>query len=124
MTREITHYQQFEAALQTIEPNFPPGILQGNEKYSNWHYNMSKGDKYDGPWKEGESTQLKEKWQVCDDAVKQSNDTDGLLDLQPKGTNRTDKSIKDLDKKLSEERSSKVREANPEENQQWTEFDA
>jgi len=122
MTREITHYQQFEAALETIQPNFPPGILQGNQKYSNTHYNMSKGEKYDGPWKEGKSTQLKEEWQVCDDAAKQSSETDGLLDLQPKGTNRTDKSIQDLDKKLSEERSTKVKKANPEKDQQWTRF--
>ena len=28
MTREITHFQQFEAALSTIQPNFPPGTLQ------------------------------------------------------------------------------------------------
>ena len=26
MTREVTHFQQFEAALETIQPNFPPGI--------------------------------------------------------------------------------------------------
>lgn len=122
MTREITHFQQFEAALNTIEPNFPPGILQGNQKYSNRHYNMSKGDKYDGPWKEGKSTQLHETWQVTDDALKQANDTNGLLDLQPEGTDRTDDSIKALDKKLSKERSTKVKKANPETDQQWSEF--
>lgn len=122
MTREITHYQQFEAALLTIEPNFPPGILQGNQKYSNWHYNMSKGDKYDGPWKEGKSTQLKEEWQVCENASEQANETNGLLDLEPQGTSRTDKSIADLDKKLSRERSKKVKDANPETDQQWSEF--
>lgn len=122
MTREITHYQQFEAALGKIQPNFPPGILQGNEKYSNWHYNMSKGDKYEGPWKEGESTQLKEEWQVCDDAVKQADETDGLLNLEPRGTKRTDKSIMQTDKKLSKERSEKVNNANPTEDQQWTKF--
>jgi len=122
MTREITHYQQFEAALLTIEPNFPPGILQGNQKYSNTHYNMSKKDKYDGPWKEGKSTQLKEEWQVCDDAVKQADETNGLLDLEPKGTDRTDEYIQELDKKLSKERSTKVKKANPEKDQQWTQF--
>lgn len=29
MTREIAHFQQFTAALDSIEPNFPPGILRG-----------------------------------------------------------------------------------------------
>jgi len=28
MTREITHFQQFTAGLNNIEPNFPPGQLQ------------------------------------------------------------------------------------------------
>ncbi len=28
MTREVTHFQQFEAALETIQPNFPPGVFQ------------------------------------------------------------------------------------------------
>lgn len=122
MTREITHYQQFEAALSTIEPNFPPGILQGNQRYSNRHYEMSKGNKYDGPWKEGKSTQLHEEWQITEDALQQSCETDGLLDLQPQGTQRTDKSIQELDKKLSKERSAKVKETNPEKDQQWTYF--
>ncbi|MGY3212522.1 Mn-containing catalase [Mucilaginibacter sp. HD30] len=27
MTREVAHYQQFEAALNSIQPNFPPGVL-------------------------------------------------------------------------------------------------
>jgi len=122
MTREITHYQQFEAALNTIEPNFPPGILQGNQRYSNRHYNMSKRDKYDGPWKEGKSTQLKEEWQVCDDASQQADETNGLLDIKAEGTPRTNESIAQLDHKLSKERSEKVKKANPEKDQQWTEF--
>ena len=29
MTREISHFQMFQAALADIEPNFPPGVLQG-----------------------------------------------------------------------------------------------
>lgn len=27
MTREVAHYQMFQAALDKIEPNFPSGIL-------------------------------------------------------------------------------------------------
>ena len=30
MAREIAHFQQFEAALGTIAPNFPPGVRQGD----------------------------------------------------------------------------------------------
>lgn len=32
MTREIAHQKMFEAALASIEENFPPGTLYGNEK--------------------------------------------------------------------------------------------
>lgn len=60
MTREVTHYQQFEAALETIQPNFPPGVFQTSPKYSNLYFDLSKGDDARGPWNEGESTQLKE----------------------------------------------------------------
>lgn len=42
MTREITHFQQFEAALSTIQPNFPPGTLQTSPKYSNLYFNLSR----------------------------------------------------------------------------------
>lgn len=38
MTREIAHYQMFEAALATIRPNSPPGILQGDPRYSNTYF--------------------------------------------------------------------------------------
>jgi len=40
MTREIVHFQQFEAVLSTLEPNFPPGVLQGDPKYSNLYFNF------------------------------------------------------------------------------------
>lgn len=48
MAREVTHYQQFEAALETIQPNFPPAILQTSPKYSNLYFNMSKGNEARG----------------------------------------------------------------------------
>ena len=45
MTREVTHFQQFEAALETIQPNFPPGVFQTSPRYSNLYFNDSKGRK-------------------------------------------------------------------------------
>lgn len=122
MTREVTHFQQFEAALNTIEPNFPPGILQTDPKYSNLYYNMSKGDDARGPWNEGESTQLKETWQYIDDVQEQVVETNGLLDVEPTGTERTEKSVRDLQKKLAKERSKEIKEANPEKDQSWSEY--
>src|ERR1700750_199181 len=78
MPREVAHYQMFEAALATIQPNFPPGVLQSDPRYSNVYFNMSTPGDYIGPWNDGESTQLKEKWQVVDDAIKHVYDTKGL----------------------------------------------
>src|ERR1700759_797498 len=49
MTREVAHFQMFEAALATIQPNFPPGILQSDPRYSNLYFNMSSGNDYTGP---------------------------------------------------------------------------
>ena len=63
MTREVTHYQQFEAALETIQPNFPPAVFQTSPKYSNLYFNMSQGEDARGPWNQGKSTRLHEEWQ-------------------------------------------------------------
>ncbi len=41
MTREIAHQKMFEAALDAIEPNFPPGNLPGTEKYAHAYMNDS-----------------------------------------------------------------------------------
>ena len=88
MTREVTHFQQFEAALETIQPNFPPGVFQTSPKYSNLYFNLSKGKDARGPWNEGESTRLKEEWQYIDDSLQEVRSTNGLVDRKPKGTHR------------------------------------
>jgi len=123
MTREVTHFQQFEAALNTIEPNFPPGILQSNPKYSNLYFNMSKGNDAKGPWNEGKSTQLKEEWQYIDNPQELVEKSKGLTNIEPKGTDRTEQSVMEKDRQLSKERSKEVKSANPEKNQKWTDFD-
>lgn len=44
MTREVAHQQQFEKALYSIQPNFPPGKLKGMPEFSNVYFNMSSGE--------------------------------------------------------------------------------
>src|SRR3954452_4076349 len=51
MTREIAHQQQFEKALYSMQPNFPPGKLTGVPEFTNVYFNMSVGDgDTRGPW--------------------------------------------------------------------------
>ena len=119
MTREVAHYQMFEAALESIQPNFPPGILQSDPKYSNLYFNMSSGNDFKGRWNEGESTQLGETWQFIDDPIKHVLDTNGLLKQEAEGTPRTEKEVEKLNKKLSKQRSEEINAAAPPGEQQW-----
>lgn len=51
MTREIAHQQSFEKALYSMQPNFPPGKLPGDPRYTNAYFNMSQGEgDARGPW--------------------------------------------------------------------------
>lgn len=116
MTREVAHFQMFQAALDSIQPNFPPGILQSDPKYSNKYFNMSKGEDFKGAWNEGKSPELGEEWQFIDNPLEHVQDTDGLLNEKAMGTHRTEKSIQLENKSLSEERKSEVDEATLPEN--------
>ena len=67
MTREIAHQKSFEKALYSIEPNFPPGKLQGDPRFTNVYFNMSQGDgEQRGSWNEGD------KWQYVSDRDQQA----------------------------------------------------
>lgn len=120
MTREVAHYQMFEAALSTIQPNFPPGVLQSDPRYSNRYYNMSSGAEFRGPWNEGASTQMGEAWQYTEDPLSEVSNTNGLLDLEPEGTERTLESMKQADEALSKVRSKEVKSAVPKDEMQWS----
>lgn len=122
MTREIAHYQMFEAALATIQPNFPPGVLQGDPRYSNLYYNMSSGMEATGPWNQGTSTQLGETWQYIEDPLQQVLDSNGLTELTPTGTDRTEKTVKELNQQLGKQRSEEIKSATDEIDMQWSSY--
>jgi len=122
MTREITHFQQFEAALATIEPNFPPGVLQGDPRYGNLHFNMSKGDDAQGPWNTGQTTRTNETWQNIDNVQEFVTSSDGLKNLQPEGTPITMQEADKKSKQLAKERSKEINSATPPKNIQWSEY--
>ena len=56
MTREIAHQQSFEKALYSMTPNFPPGKLPGDPRFTNVYFNMSPGEPDSrGPWNSDEN---------------------------------------------------------------------
>lgn len=122
MTREVAHFQQFQAALDSIQPNFPPGIFQTDPRYSNLYYDMSKGEEARGPWNEGESTELKETWQYIQHVQQQVEETDGLLNLEPQGTTRTEEEVKEMDVQLGKARSEAILAATPKKDMQWSKY--
>ena len=112
MTREVAHFQMFQAALDSIQPNFPPGILQSDPKFSNKYFNMSKGEDFKGGWNEGKSPLMQEEWQIIEDPIQHIRDTNGLLNEEAVGTKRTDKTVQQDNKKLSKERKTLIDKSN------------
>jgi len=58
LSREVAHFQMFQAALDSIQPNFLPVILQSDPKFSIKYFNMPNGDDLIGPLNEGKSPLL------------------------------------------------------------------
>ncbi|HXS56322.1 MAG TPA: manganese catalase family protein [Hanamia sp.] len=119
MTREIAHYQMFEAALETIKPNFPMGTLQSDPKFSNLYFNMSNGSAIRGPWNQGESTQLGETWQYIDDPINHIMETNSLVDQKIEGTNRTENNVQAMNQKIGKDKKEFINEAAPAGPLQW-----
>jgi len=119
MTREVAHYQMFEAALETVRPNFPPGVLQSDPRYSNVYFNMSSGNDFTGPWNEGQSTQLGETMQFVEDPINYVLETNGLLKQEAMGTDRKEEAVQKANKQMSKLRSEEVNSASPPGVQQW-----
>jgi Mn-containing catalase len=122
MTREVAHFQMFEAALETIQPNFPPGVLQADPRFSNTYFNMSSGAEFRGPWNDGTSTKLGETWQFIEDPLSHIEATEGLTNQEIAGTDRTDALVAKINKDLSKERSREINSATPQGEAQWSEY--
>jgi Mn-containing catalase len=123
MTREIAHFQMFGAALDTIQPNFPPGVLQGDPHYTHTFFNMSNGPSGDGPWNHGRGPWLEgESWQFIDDPVQHVISTHGLIDEPIRGTTRDENSVRSMNKQLSKQRSREITSAVPSGENQWSSY--
>jgi len=121
MTREVAHFQMFEAALGTIQPNFPPGTLQADPLYSNSYFNLSSGNDFHGPWNQGESTQMKETFEYIEDPIQHILETNGLMDQNGTGSDEdgTMKEVEHVNKQLGAQRREEVDSACPIGPQQW-----
>lgn len=124
MTREIAHFQMFAAALETIEPNFPPGVLQGDPRYTHTYFNMSDGVDSRGPWNEGQGPWKKgEEWAYVAEPAQHVVETDGLLEQPVEGTTRSVKEAEQMGKKLGEMRSKHIMKAMGDGNgSQWSDY--
>jgi Mn-containing catalase len=122
MTREVAHFQMFDAALQTLQPNFPPGVLQADPRHSNTYFNMSNGQEVRGPWNEGISPGLGEEWQYIEDPIAHVENTNGLLDQEIQGTERTMEEVQEMNEDLSKIRSNEVTSATPSGENQWSTY--
>jgi Mn-containing catalase len=121
MTREIAHFQMFTAALDTIQPNFPPGVLQGDPRFTHTYFNMSTdgahdggrssfdgGDDVRGPWNDGSGPWDQGQWAYIDDPIRHVRETDGLHDQDILGSARGMRETQRIDEALSAERSEEV----------------
>ena len=123
MTREIAHFKMFEAALDTIQPNFPPGILQGDPRYSHTYMNMSNGVEVRGPWNEGQgSWEPGESWDYVQNPQEHVVATQGLIEQPIKGTDKTPEQLEALGRKLGEQRSQEIKSAIGGPSNQWSTY--
>jgi Mn-containing catalase len=121
MTREIAHFQQFNSALASIAPNFPPGVLQGDPRFTHLYFNLSSGNSARGPWNQGQGTWDQGEWVYVDDPLQQVYETEGLTTgLAVEGSTRTEKERQTINSQLSQQRSQEVKKATPRYPQQWS----
>ncbi len=126
MTREVAHFQQFAAALETIVPNFPPGVLQGDPRYSHVYLNTSQDGRKNirGPWNQGQGPWPDgEEWEYIADPIQHVKQTKGMTDQAIHGTPHSETDISEMDKTLSQKRSLKVKEAVKKGSGHWSDYE-
>lgn len=121
MTREVAHYKMFEAALETIQPNFPPGVLQGDPRFQTKYFNMSNGTSVRGPWNEGQMPGMGESWEYVDDPISHVVNTKGMTSSDHSANGSMDE-VEKKNKELSKMKSDEVKSATPKGENQWSTY--
>lgn len=121
MTREVAHYKMFEAALDTIQPNFPPGVLQADPRFTQQYFNLSPEKSFTGPWNEGEMPGMNKEWEFVSDPVAFVQETEGLTNMDDDKAMELEET-EELNKQMSEEKSAEVIAAEPDGISQWSDY--
>src|SRR3978361_776580 len=121
MTREVAHYKMFEAALNSIPNNFPPGVLAADPRFTQQAFNMSDGQTVRGPWNEGEMPGTGLNFEYIADPISYVKKTSGLTAL-PDDKSKELKSTEKLNKEMSKVKSEEVTRAEPEGVAQWSTY--
>jgi len=123
MTREIAHFQMFAAALETIQPNFPPGVLQGDPRFTHAYFPLSDGEKARGPWNQGQGPWSKgESWQYIEDPLEEVAETQGQTTKKVEGSSHTEAEVEAMNSQMSTQRSQEVKQAVPTGKNQWSHY--
>ncbi|MES2807244.1 MAG: manganese catalase family protein [Bacteroidota bacterium] len=120
MTREVTHYKMFEAALDSIQPNFPPAVLGADPRFLQQAYNLSEGT-VRGPWNEGEIKGMGKDFVYIENPIAYAKETQGQT-IQPKEMEKALADKEKLDKEMSKIKSEEVKKADPKGVAQWSTY--
>ena len=121
MTREVAHYKMFEAALDSIPNNFPPGVLATDPRFTKQAFNLSNGNSVRGPWNEGEMLDMGKDWNYIADPVAYVKETQCLTKTD-KSLDKELKQTQKLDKEISALKSGEVKQADPQGVAQWSTY--
>ncbi|WP_121810290.1 manganese catalase family protein [Mucilaginibacter kameinonensis] len=121
MTREVAHYKMFEAALDSIPNNFPPGVLAADPRYTQQVYNLSDGV-VRGPWNEGEMPGTGKEWIYVEQPLQQVQETEGQTNL-PQDFTKALKAAERQNQNMSALKSTEVNNAEPKGVEQWSTYE-
>jgi Mn-containing catalase len=124
MTREIAHFQMFSAALEDIQPNFPPGVLQGDPRFTHAYFNMSRNGDERGPWNEGSGpwNEVGE-WEYVDNPLAHVRETAGLIDRPLQRDGVPPEELRRTEETLSRVRKEAANDALPPGRIQWSNYE-
>ena len=122
MTREVAHYKMFEAALDSIQPNFPLGALQADPRFTQQYFNFSPEKSVQAPWNTGEMPDMSKEWQYIPDPQTYVKQTQGLTANEDTYNAELEQMDK-VNQQMSQMRSEEVKMAEPEGTASWSDYD-